>query len=70
MYNVFVFDFIITSLFHHGHVMMSSFWGVKNDIFAHESKKCSKYEKFNLFLRQIHSKYSETLFKVKSYGLI
>ena len=63
MCSVFVFDFIITSLFHHVTSWHHYCEVIRNDIFAHESEKCSEYGKFTLFLKQIHLKYSETLFK-------
>ena len=57
--NFFASDFIIAPSFCHHDVMTKKVWKKvchvkkvwKNDIYEHESKKGSSYEKINLFLR-------------------
>ena len=53
MCKLFDFDFITASSFCHHDIMTMSSLGYmkKNNIYEHEIKKGSKYEKFNLFLR-------------------
>ena len=54
-HNFLVFDVILMQLFRHDDVIWR--YG-KNNIFKCESRKCSKHEKFNLFLKYKHLKYS------------